>query len=87
MQSGRRDQPTERRQAMSRNKPTTLKSMIVLALVAAVFVAAIAWGAFDDITRVFIAAGITFAVVLFGFLALNWAAKDDNVKPGEPRLK
>ena len=72
---------------MAKSKSTSLRSMIVLSLVASLFVAAIAWGAFDDLTRVGIAAGATFVIVLFGFLALNWAAKDDNVKPGEPRLK
>jgi len=61
--------------------------MIVLALIASAFVAAIAWGAFDDLSRVAIAAGITFVIVLLGFAALNIAAKDDNFKPGEPRLK
>ena len=61
--------------------------MLLLSLVASAFVGAIAWGSFDDLSRVAIAAGITFVVVLVGFLVLNWAAKDDNVKPGEPRLK
>ena len=61
--------------------------MIVLALIASAFVAAIAWGAFDDLSRVAIAAGITFVIVLLGFAVLNFAAKDDNFKPGEPRLK
>ncbi len=61
--------------------------MIVLALIASAFVSAIAWGAFDDLSRVAIAAGITFVIVLLGFAALNYAAKDDNFKPGEPRLK
>jgi hypothetical protein len=72
---------------MAKSKSTSLRSMLTLALAAAGFVGAIAWGAFDDMTRVYIAAGITFTVVLVGLLLLNWAAKDDNVKPGEPRLK
>jgi hypothetical protein len=72
---------------MAKGKSTSWKSMIVLALIASAFVAAIAWGAFDDLSRVAIAAGITFVVVLLGFAALNYAAKDDNFKPGEPRLK
>jgi hypothetical protein len=72
---------------MAKGKSTSWKSMIVLALIASAFVAAIAWGAFDDLSRVAIAAGITFVVVLLGFAALNFAAKDDNFKPGEPRLK
>ena len=72
---------------MAKGKSTSWKSMIVLALIASAFVSAIAWGAFDDLSRVAIAAGITFVIVLFGFAALNYAAKDDNFKPGEPRLK
>jgi hypothetical protein len=72
---------------MAKGKSTSWKSMIVLALIASAFVAAIAWGAFDDLSRVAIAAGITFVIVLLGFAALNYAAKDDNFKPGEPRLK
>lgn len=72
---------------MAKSKSTSLKSMFVFSLVAAGFVGAIAWGAFDDMNRVFIAAGIAFVVVLSGLLLLNWAAKDDDVKPGEPRLK
>jgi hypothetical protein len=72
---------------MAKGKSTSWKSMIVLALIASAFVAAIAWGAFDDLSRVAIAAGITFVIVLLGFAALNFAAKDDNFKPGEPRLK
>lgn len=72
---------------MAKTKSTSLKFMIILALVAAMFVSAIAWGAFDDLIRVAIAAGITFVAVLVALSLLNWAAKDDNVKPGEPRLK
>ncbi len=72
---------------MAKGKSTSWKSMIVLALIASAFVSAIAWGAFDDLSRVAIAAGITFVIVLLGFAALNYAAKDDNFKPGEPRLK
>jgi hypothetical protein len=72
---------------MAKTKSTSLKSIIISALVAATFVSAIAWGAFDDLTRVAIAAGITFVVVLLALSLLNWAAKDDNVKPGEPLLK
>jgi preprotein translocase subunit SecG len=72
---------------MAKTKSTSVKSIIISALVASAFVSAIAWGAFDDLTRVAIAAGITFVVVLLALSLLNWAAKDDNVKPGEPRLK
>lgn len=66
---------------------TSFKSMFVLSLIAAAFVGAIAWGAFDETIRVALAAGITFVVVLVGFLVMNWVAKDDDYKPGEPRLK
>ena len=72
---------------MARNKATSLSSMLVLALIASAFVAAIAWGAFDDLTRVAIAAGITFVIVFVTFLVLNWAGKEDNFKPGQQRLK
>jgi hypothetical protein len=72
---------------MAKTKPTSFASMIVVSLVASAFVAGIAWGAFDELSRVAIAAGVTFVIVLAGIAILNWAAKDDNVKPGEPRLK
>lgn len=72
---------------MAKTKSTSLKSVFVLAFVASAFVAAIAWGAFDDMSRVAIAASLTFVIVLVGLLLLNWAAKDDDVKPGEQRLK
>ncbi len=72
---------------MAKTKSTSLKSMIIFALVASAFVSAIAWGAFDDLSRVAIAAGIAFVAVLVALSLLNWAAKDDKVKPGEPRLK
>jgi MFS-type transporter involved in bile tolerance (Atg22 family) len=72
---------------MAKAKSTSLKSMFVLALVAASFVAAIAWGAFDDLSRVAIAAGITFVVVILGFLVLNRVGKEDDFKPGQQRLK
>ena len=58
-----------------------------LGLAAAVFVGIITWGAVQDSLRVLVAAGVTFGTVLFGFLGLNALAKDENVKPGEPRLK
>lgn len=58
-----------------------------LGLAAAVFVGIITWGAVQDSLRVLVAAGVTFGTVLFGFLVLNALAKDENVKPGEPRLK
>ena len=72
---------------MAKSKPTSLKSMFFLASLASAFVAAIAWGAFDDLTRVAIAAGITFVVVTVTFLILNWAGKEDDFKPGQQRLK
>jgi len=72
---------------MAKTKSTSFKSMFVLALVATSFVAAIAWGAFDDLARVAIAAGITFVVVILGFLVLNWVGKEDDFKPGQQRLK
>lgn len=70
-----------------KKSPTSLRSILVLAFVASTFVSAVAWGAFDDPMRVLIAFGITFTVVSVGLSVLNWAAKDDDVKPGVQRLK
>ncbi len=72
---------------MAKTKSVSLKSMFVLVLVATSFVGAIAWGAFDDLSRVAIAMGITFVVVLVGFLVLTWVGKEDNFQPGQQRLK
>ena len=66
---------------------TSLRSMLLFSLVASAFVAAISYGSFDELFRVVIAAAITFVVVFIGLVVLKWAAKDDNVNPGEPRLK
>ncbi|NBR65262.1 MAG: hypothetical protein EBT65_04900 [Actinobacteria bacterium] len=66
---------------------TSIYTIVKLGLAAAVFVGIITWGAVQDSLRVLVAAGVTFGTVLFGFLVLNALAKDENVKPGEPRLK
>ncbi len=74
---------------MSKKKSaTSIKSMLVLATVASLFVTAIAWGAFDDVARVVLSAGITFVIVFFGLLMLNsFSKEDEDVEPGKPRLK
>jgi len=64
------------------------KNVLVVSLIASLFVAAIAWGSFQDINRVFIAAGIAFVVMFVTVMVLKLVQKDDpDVKPGQPRLK
>ena len=64
------------------------KNVFVISLVASIFVALIAWGGFQEITRVLISAGITFVVVFVSTFVLKITQKDDpDVKPGQPRLK
>lgn len=72
---------------MVSKKSGSLLSMIVISALAAAFVAFIAWGSFNDVTRIFIAAGITFAVVFVSLFVLRLTQKDDDVVPGVPRLK
>ena len=66
---------------------TSIKSIAILALVASAFVAGITWASFDDQIRTIIATVGTFVIVFFGFILLNWLAKEDDFKPGETRLK
>ncbi|MEY3405937.1 MAG: hypothetical protein RLZZ556_9 [Actinomycetota bacterium] len=47
----------------------------------------IAWGSFSDAGKILIAAAITFVVVFVVLLILKLLQKDDDVKPGVPRLK
>lgn len=61
--------------------------MVIFSGVATAFVTPIAAGAFDDLTRVALAAGLTFFIVLGGLALLNLAAKEDDAEPGKPRLK
>ena len=72
---------------MPKNNPTSISTMFVIALVCAGFVAFIAWGSFSDPIRVLLAAVITFIVVLVSLILLRLFQKDDDVKPGVPRLK
>jgi len=66
---------------------TSLLSMAKLGLVAGVFSGIIAWGALRDWNKTLIVAGLAFLIVSVGFLVMNALAKDENAKPGEPRLK
>ncbi|MEI7419803.1 MAG: hypothetical protein WCK24_02965 [Actinomycetes bacterium] len=66
---------------------TSLLSMAKLGLVAGVFSGIIAWGALRDWNKTLIVAGAAFLIVSIGFLVMNALAKDENVKPREPRLK
>ena len=61
--------------------------MAALGLVSGAFSGFIAWGALRDLKKTFIVAGLAFLIVSVGFLVMNALAKDENVKPGEPRLK
>jgi hypothetical protein len=66
---------------------TSIKSIAILALVSAAFVAGITWASFDDQIRTVIATAATFVIVFLVLTLLNWFGKDDDFKPGEPRLK
>lgn len=66
---------------------TSLLSMAKLGLVAGVFSGIIAWGALRDVNKTLFVSGAAFLLVSIGFLVMNALAKDENVKPGEPRLK
>jgi hypothetical protein len=66
---------------------TSLLSMAKLGLVAGVFSGIIAWGALRDVNKTLFVSGAAFLLVFIGFLVMNALAKDENVKPGEPRLK
>lgn len=66
---------------------STLKSMLILSVIATAFVTAISWASFDDFARVAIAAGLTFVVCMAGLAVLNWVSKEDETEPGKPRLK
>ncbi|NDC48368.1 MAG: hypothetical protein EBZ61_04700 [Micrococcales bacterium] len=72
---------------MAKTKGTSMTSVLVIALVSSAFVSLIAWGSFTDPIRIVIAAGITFVTVFVGLLLLKVFQKDDDVKPGVPRLK
>lgn len=72
---------------MANKKSGPWLSMVVIAILAAAFVAFIAWGSFTDPSRILIAAAITFVVVFIALLILRLLQKDDDVKPGVPRLK
>jgi hypothetical protein len=73
---------------MAEKKPfSSLRSMLIFSIIATAFVTAIAWGSFDDLARVAIAGGLTFVVCMAGLAVLNWAAKEDDIEPGTPRLK
>jgi len=61
--------------------------MAKLGLVAGVFSGIIAWGALRDVNKTLFVSGVAFLLVFIGFLVMNALAKDENVKPGEPRLK
>jgi len=61
--------------------------MAKLGLVAGVFSGIIAWGALRDVNKTLFVSGAAFLLVSIGFLVMNALAKDENVKPGEPRLK
>jgi hypothetical protein len=67
---------------------TPIRNVLVISLIASLFVSFIAWGGFQEITRVVISAGITFVVVFVSLFLLKSIQKDDpDVKPGQPRLK
>ncbi|MFM8927806.1 MAG: hypothetical protein ACKOFA_06410 [Rhodoluna sp.] len=72
---------------MPKNKTTSVASVLTISALSAVFVGFIGLGSFNNPIRVAIAAGITFVAVLVSLLLLRAFEKDDEVKPGTPRLK
>jgi hypothetical protein len=68
-------------------KATSLLSMAKLGLVAGIFSGIIAWGALRDLNKTLFVSGAAFVIVSLGFLVMNSLTKDEDVKPGEPRLK
>jgi len=72
---------------MPKTNKASMKNLLILSLVSALFVLVIAFASFDNQTEVFISAGITFVVVFLVLLLLRALTKEDNFKPGEPRLK
>jgi hypothetical protein len=71
----------------NKNAFSTVKSMLIFSVIATVFVTAISWASFDDFARVAIAGGLTFVICMGGLAVLNWVSKEDETKPGTPRLK
>ena len=61
--------------------------MAKLGLVAGIFSGIIAWGALRDFNKTLFVSVAAFLIVSLGFLVMNSLTKDENVKPGEPRLK
>ncbi len=72
---------------MANKKSGSLLSIFLISLFGAAFVAFIAWGSFSDAGKILIAAAITFVVVFVVLLILKLLQKEDDVKPGVPRLK
>ena len=72
---------------MANKKSGSWLSIFLISVFAAGFVAFIAWGSFSEPSRILIAAAITFVVVFVALLILRVLQKDDDVKPGVPRLK
>lgn len=72
---------------MANKKSGSWLSMLLIAVFAAGFVAFIAWGSFSEPSRILIATASTFVVVFIALLILRLLQKDDDVKPGVPRLK
>jgi O-antigen/teichoic acid export membrane protein len=72
---------------MAKNKTGSWISIFVISLLAAGFVSLIAWGSFGEIGKILITGLIAFAVVFFALVVLRLLQKDDDVKPGVPRLK
>jgi hypothetical protein len=66
---------------------TSLLATAKLGLVAGVFSGIIAWGALRDLNKTLFVAGAAFLIVSVGFLVMNSLTKNEDVTPGEPRLK
>lgn len=72
---------------MASNRKGSFLPMLVISALAAAFVAFISWGSFTDPARILIAAAIAFVVVFLVLVVLRLIQKEDDVKPGVPRLK
>ncbi len=72
---------------MPKSNKVSVKSLLGLSLASSLFVLVIAFASFDNPTEVFLSGGITFVIVFLVLLLLRALTKEDNFKPGEPRLK
>jgi predicted PurR-regulated permease PerM len=70
-----------------KNEAKSVRSYLILSLIAGVFVGAIVYGGVKDVNSALIWAGLTFIVSLVTIATLALSVKDDNGDPDQPKLK